>query len=73
MSDLNEDAYDVCDLCDGTGKIEWAYHANSPEPDGIDKCTRCNGSGYELIPAFPIESFEEYMEAVVYDETTQWW
>lgn len=60
LEQMNESVIDVCDACGGSGKIEWAYHANSPEPDGVRTCGHCNGEGFVLVAAEPAD--EERME-----------
>jgi hypothetical protein len=45
---INEGVIVECDDCEGTGRIEWAYHANSPEPDGSRECSACNGTAEVL-------------------------
>jgi DnaJ-class molecular chaperone len=49
-SNLNEPAMDVCQACEGEGKVYWSFHQNDPEPFE-KRCSHCNGSGFVAVEA----------------------
>lgn len=74
MTDPNESAFDVCDACGGDGEFCDTYidYDHTVRSD-FAKCKHCGGTGYIEREAQAVESFEEWNEAVGYDEETQWW